>query len=162
MWSKILLTLLFLLILVPSIAQKKLIIARPASPAKYVFYEGERIRFKLKGEKFWSEALIQGLGENYIRLHYVNINLSEIEAIDVRGRGSGRFLSTMASVAVIGGGGFAAIDQINRTLVHGQPGVDEKALLIGGALVSAGVIFHLLKRKKVRIGRRFRIRVAEY
>ena len=156
------LVLLFLIFTVsPAIAQRKLIIAKPASPAKYIFYEGEEIRFKLKGEKYWNKAFIQGLGEDYIRLHYTTIALSEIEAIDVRGR-SHSYLQTVAAVGIYGGAGFIGIDQFNRSIIKGESGFDEKTMLVGGALLSTGGLLYLLKRKKVKIGRKFRLRVAEY
>lgn len=159
---KALVTILVLLICLPATAQRKLIIAKRASPAKYVFYEGDEIRFKLKGEKFWNKALIQGLGEDFIRLHYTTIKLSEIEAIDISSVGGGHFLKLVSGIAITAGVGFAAIDQFNRTVVDGEPGVDEKTMIIAGGLVASGVILNLLRRKKVKVGGRFRLRVGEY
>ncbi|ELR69103.1 hypothetical protein C900_05492 [Fulvivirga imtechensis AK7] len=162
MFSKYQFVLLFLVLMASQVvAQRKLIIAKPASPAKYTFYEGEEIRFKLKGERYWNKAFIQGLGDDYIRLHYTTIALSEIEMIDIRSR-SHSYLHMVAAIGVYGGVGFIGIDQFNRSIVKGESGFDEKTMLIGGALLSTGALIYLLKRKKVKIGRKFRLRVAEY
>lgn len=156
--------LLFLVVfLLPSalLAQNKLLIGKPGKPTTYEFHEGEMLRFKLKGEKYWNKAYIQGLYADRIRFHYNTIMLDEIEFIDVQDRGKGRLLHTLSWVGTRGGAGFATIAQINRTLVDGEAGLDETAVAIGGAIVGGGILLALLKKRKVKIGRKYKLRIGE-
>lgn len=143
-------------------AQEKLMIGRPGKPAKYIFEEGDMLRFRLKGEKYWNKALIQGLYGDKIRLHYATISIHEIEAVDIREQVKGRFLKIGSALCVRAGIGFAIVDQFNRSVVRNEPGVDETVLLIGGALFSAGALMKLLTRKKVKIGPHYIIKISEY
>ncbi|UII33012.1 hypothetical protein LVD17_04110 [Fulvivirga ulvae] len=157
--------LLFLIAFVlPSVilAQDKLLISRPGRPVTYEFHEGEMLRFRLKGEKYWNKAYIQGLYPDRIRFHYNTILLDEIEYIDVRDRAKGRFLHTFSWIGTRGGAGFAVIAQINKTIVHDEPGLEVKAVSIGAAIVAGGILLSLLKKRKVRLGRKYRIRISEF
>ena len=158
-------SLLFFVILfiLPAViqAQDKLLIGKPGKPATYEFHEGEMIRFKLKGERYWNKGYIQGLYSDRIRFHYNTILLDEIEFIDVRDRGKGRFLHTFAWIGTRGGAGFAAISQINKSFVADEPGIEEKAISIGAAIVAGGILLSILKKRKVRVGKKYRIRIGE-
>ncbi|MBL6447209.1 hypothetical protein JMN32_12880 [Fulvivirga sp. 29W222] len=142
-------------------AQNKLLIGKPGNPASYVFVEGEMLRFRLKGEKYWNKAYIQGLYEDRIRFHYNVILIDEIEYIDVRDRGKGGFLHILSWVSTRGGAGFATIAQINKTFVADEPGLEKTALVIGGSIFSGGIILSLFKRRKVKLGGRYRLKVDE-
>lgn len=137
-------------------------IGKPGKPAKFEFEEGEMLRFRLQGEKHWNKGLIQGLHGDKIRLHYVTIDIQEIAAIDISDRGKGRFLATVSQIFLIGGIGFSAIDQFNRTLVNNDPDIDEKSLLIGGALASTGIFLKLIRKRTVRIGNGYSIKISEF
>lgn len=142
--------------------QRKLLIGKFGKPAKYIFDEGETIRIRLTSEKHWNKAIIQHIGKDYITLHNTRIALDEIAAVDIRNSGKNRFLKTLASISAIGGLGFAAIDQLNRTLIRNEPGIDKKSLAISGTFLIAGGIFLLLKKKQVRIKAPYTIRTQEF
>ena len=156
-------SLLFFSVFIPSLtlAQDKLLIGKPGRPSTYEFHEGEMLRFKLKGEKYWNKGYIQGLYSDRIRFHYNTILLDEIEFIDVRDRGKGRFLHTFSWIGTRGGAGFAAISQINKTFVADEPGIEEKAVSIGAAIVAGGILLSIFKKRKVRLGKKYQIRIGE-
>ncbi|UII23055.1 hypothetical protein [Fulvivirga ligni] len=155
-------TMLFVLCLLFShftFAQRRLIVAKKFRPPKYSFYEGQTIRFKIKGEKYWNKGLIQGLGDDFIRMHYAKIMLSEIEAIDIRSQQK-NFLNTLTGILAIGAIGFPGLDTINGVLVHGES-VDGKSWLIGAYLATGAVILYFIQKRKVKIGKKYLLRVGE-
>ena len=140
-------------------AQKQLVIGKPGRPYKFIFHEGDEIRFKLKGERSLSRGLIHGLGYDGIRLHYNTIKPEEIAIVDVRDQDKSRFLHQSGTIFTAAGTGFLLIDQFNRTFIRSEPGVDEKSVLIGGALGAVGGILLLFKKKKVVLRRKNIIRI---
>ena len=143
------------------VGQQKLIISKSFQSKKYEFSEGEQIRFKLSGERYWSKAYILGLAGSKIRFHYNTIDIHEISEVDVRGKRQKGFVHKLSYMAIIGGLGFGALDQANRSLVLKEPGVDEVALGIAVAMVKGGLLLTLIKRRKVKIGKKFKLRISE-
>ncbi len=108
------------------------------------------MRFKLKGERFFTKALIQGFGEDDIRFHYYRIKLEEIAEIDVSSKNFTIFSFRSApGKLLISGLAFIAIDQINQTLSRDEPfGINSNTALIGAGLASSGIALKLIQKKR--------------
>ncbi len=108
------------------------------------------MRFKLKGERFFTKALIQGFGEDDIRFHYYRIKLEEIAEIDVSNKNFTIFsFRSGPGKLLISGLAFIAIDQINQTLSRDEPfGINSNTALIGAGLTSSGIVLKLIQKKR--------------
>ena len=77
--------LLFVLIftgLAYQVSAQYLLLQKTNRPYQVIFEEGEHLRFKLKGEKFWRRALIQGFDDDQVVFHYYTIHKDEFALID--------------------------------------------------------------------------------
>ena len=134
--------------------QKFLRLANAGRNGNIDYYEGDKIRFRIKGEKFFREQMILGFTNYAIKFRFFEVPLSEIEAIDIRGRNrwsGGKLL-------MIAGMGFMGVDAINKTLVRRETyRLEEGIWITAGALVSAGLLLDLARRKKFKISRKRRM-----
>ncbi|MEO1053837.1 MAG: hypothetical protein AAFX87_24580 [Bacteroidota bacterium] len=161
---------LFLIILCSSIlihkesqAQKFLALRKAGSASIVKFYTGERIRFRLTGERDFNTALIKGFGYNTVKFHYYEIHVSEIVEIDTRGKSFSQFnFRGGAGKLIVAGIAFPLVDAFNRSVVQGQDfSISRKALPVTGGLIGAAVLLKLIEKKKFKLGRKYIIEVIE-
>ncbi|MEL7001890.1 MAG: hypothetical protein AAFN93_04050 [Bacteroidota bacterium] len=152
---KALFTLLLLLICFSSdlFGQRYLLLRKTGRRYKIVFNEGEEMRFKLKGERFFNKGLIQGFGDDHIRFHYFTIKLDEIAEIDVSRKNFTAFnYSGAGATVVVGSVGYLAIDQFNQTVIRDEPfRVNERTAIISGSLATAGFLMRFLQKKRFKM-----------
>lgn len=130
--------------------QRYLILKKKNRPYSVIFQEGDELRFKLKGEKYFTKGLIEGFGVDEIRFHYYRIKLNEIAEIDVGSKNFTIFsFRSGPGKLLISGFAFVAIDQFNQTVVNDQPfSINGKTALIGGALTTSGIVLKLIQKKR--------------
>ena len=126
-------------------AQKFLRLANAGRNGSIDYFEGDKIRFRIRDEGFFREQMILGFTEYAIKFRFFEVPLSEIEVIDIRSRNQwvgGKLL-------MIAGVGLMAADAINTTAVRGETyTLDRGVWITAGALVSAGLLMDLLRRKR--------------
>ena len=146
--AKLTLVVLFCLMANCTEAQKFLRLANAGRNGHIDYYEGDKIRFKIKEEDFFREQMILGFTEYAIKFRFFEVPLSEIKVIDIKRRNQwagGKLL-------MIAGVGLMAADAINTTAVRGETYTLERGIWItAGALVSAGLLIDLLRRKRFRL-----------
>lgn len=116
----------------------------------HTYTPGDRIRFKLKGDKYYSDQLIIGFANSTIKFRLLDVNINDIEAVKLPERSS-YGLDLLAGATFTGGVLFLAIDQLNQLSVQDEGlGPSSETLLISGSLIGTGAILWLLKKKKFK------------
>ncbi|MEM9390121.1 MAG: hypothetical protein AAGA02_06580 [Bacteroidota bacterium] len=122
----------------------------------HTYSAGDRIRFKLQGDDFYTDQMITGVTDSTIRFRLSDVAIRDIKVVKLLKRDS-YGLDLVSGAAVTAGIFFLAIDQVNQLFVQDEGlGPSSETLIISGSLVSAGLIIWLLKKK------RFRLKVGKY
>ena len=131
--------------------------------SEVTFYEGETIRFRLKGEKYFIEEHILGLSGDEIRFHYFVVNVRDIDVVDIRGKDPSNTTLRMASGKLIFAGiALIGIDQLNQVVIRDEPaGVSTGIAITSAAIVGAGVAMRLIEKKYFRVGKKSIIQIIE-
>ena len=159
------LTLFFFIFLgMRSYAQEPfLALGKTGKGTQVVFYEGDQMRFRLKGEKYFIEDYIFGLRGNTIRFHYYEIQTTDIEAIDIRGQKRSFFsLGSLSGKLIIAGIAFVGIDQLNQVVIRDEPvGVSKGVAIVSGTLVAGGILAGLLNKRYFKVGKKNYIQIID-
>lgn len=142
-------------------AQREYIVVEKTLSNKQIKYSsGDKISYKLAEEDFFRTDHIIALNDSSIEFHYKQIKYGEIAQVNIKGhRFGGMDLSNIGSYAQIVGIGYIAIDQFNQVVVRGEDAsFNEGVWLTGGLIFTGGTILKLVKRKKVKLGGKYRIR----
>ncbi len=128
------------------------------------YSSGDRITFRIKGDDHFRTDHIIALNDTAIEFHYYQLGYDEIDAVKLKGkRFTGFDFRQVGAYMQIAGVGYIAIDIFNKTLVQGSSFEFEKAVWITGAAIFAGGTFlKLFAPKKIRIGRKYRIRYLNF
>jgi hypothetical protein len=133
-----------------------LLLHKAGSNKSAVFYEGEEIRYKMKGEDHFRRAHIAGLRGDTIRFHYQKVSLAEIEVVDIRGKNFQKFSwSSAGDKVIVAGAVYMLADYVNQELIQDDAGgVSEATFVAGGSIIAAGIIMKFLKQRYFRTGGR--------
>ncbi|TRX57697.1 hypothetical protein FNH22_14895 [Fulvivirga sp. M361] len=151
MFLRLIPLLLFFAFYHPTQAQRYLVLSKVNKPRKQIiFNEGETIRFRLKGERFFTSASILGLGNDEIRFHYYRIKLDEIEEIDIRNKNFTIFnFKNWSGIFLVAGPLFLVIDQFNQTAIMNESfRVSSETATISGAFVATGLLLRVIGKKR--------------
>ena len=155
MKSLLALSTIFFLLFIPDkvSAQKYLLLRKVGRPYKIIYYAGQPIRFKLKGERFFTKALIQGFEKDEIRFHYFRIKLDEIAEIDVSNQNFTVFsFRSGPGKLLISGFGYLVADQFNQTVIREESfGISKQTAIISGALTSSGLVLKGIQKKRFKM-----------
>ena len=157
--------LFFQIICLEAAAQEPyLLLRKVGKPYQIVFYEGEEMRFRVKGEKNFINDHILGLAGDRIRFHYYNIKLDEIDAIDVRDRNFTVFsFRSSPGKLIVAGIGLIAIDQVNQVFIRDEPaGVSTGTAIVAGSLIASGFILRAIQKKYFRPGGKSIIEIIDH
>jgi hypothetical protein len=142
-----------------SFAQKYLLLDKIGSRHRVEIYPGETLRFQLKGEDHFNEAVINFLQDSLIILDVGVINVKEIHAI-AKDRSIQSGIVANSRLLMYAGIGIIIIDQFNTTVVAGDPpDINTGVVVAGGSLIVLHYLIQLAKRKKyvIRGNRRLKI-----
>lgn len=140
-----------------------LLLKKAGTQKEVVFYEGDEIRFRIRGEDHYRRALIQGLRIDTVRFHYFEVAIRDIEVIDIRGHRYQHFHFASAGSKVIAAGMlFLAGDYVNQKLIQDEPGgLSTQTWAIAGSIVGAGLILKLFQKRRFRPGGRYIIDIID-
>lgn len=147
-------------------AQRVLYLKKYDAKRKYQYKEGERLKLKLKDS---GEVLIGSwyyAGEYKILLAGQEVALDNIHWVDVSVKENGIYLLRKGQdLLILGGLGYFVVSQLNNLIAPGEYSLDKQdlrvsSLLVGGGLLCTGAD-RLFRKRKVRIGSRFRIYLME-
>ncbi len=159
-------TILFILIPIIQLwgQEPYLLLRKVGRPYQIVFYEGEEMRFRVKGEKKYIKDYILGLQGDRIRFHYYSIKLSEIEAIDVRDRNFTVFsFRSSPGKLFVAGIGLVLIDQLNQVVIRDEPaGLSTGVAIASASLIASSFILRAIQKKVFRPGGKSIIEIIDY
>ncbi len=163
-WIFLFLTINILLSAAAWAQQEYFIIEKVINGNHIQYSSGDRITFRIKGEDHFRTDHIIALNDTAIEFHYYQLGYDEIDAVKLQGkRFTGFDFRQVGTYMQIAGVGYIAIDIFNKTLVQGNSFGFEKAVWITGAAIFAGGTFlKLFAPKKIRLGRKYRIRYLNF
>ena len=142
-----------------SYSQRYLLLDRIGSKHRVEIYPGELLKFQLKGEDHFNEAVINFLQDSLIILDVGVLNINDIQAI-AKDRTSPSGIIAASRLLMSAGLGLIFIDQFNTVVISGDsPNINPGIMITGGALVVIHYLIQLARRKKyvIRGNRRLRI-----
>ncbi len=131
-------------------AQRQLILKKRGKEIA-VFRQGDKLRFKLKEEKYYHNKMIADFYGGKINFNYFDLHPDEIETLYVWSPKK-NVANVISAIGIQGGVFFMAIDVLNQGFVKGdgfEP--SQQTLMIGGALVGTGLLAKLLVKHKYKI-----------
>jgi hypothetical protein len=143
------------------IAQMEFIVVEKTLSNKQVQYSsGDEITYRLKVDDFFRTDHIVALNDTAIEFHYHQIPYDEIAEVDIRGKSFGNVnFARMGTTIQVVGLGYITVDQFNQVLVSGDdPSFNSNVWLAGGLIFAGGTAMKFFTPKKVKIGRKYRIR----
>lgn len=136
------------------IPEKKLVLKKAGSHKVYYFEKGELIRFKLKGQKIYSRAVLMDFkGDSTIRFDKGEINISEISIIDIRSKNK----SSQENNLIIAGLGYYALNWINKN--NPKPG--SKVVLTSVGMIGSAFLIKLVRKKHIKVEGRYYLLIVK-
>ncbi len=111
------------------------------------FFKGQELWFRLKGDSFKYRGMIEGVGDGYVQVKGVKIDISQIEYIFVRRKR--RAIRLLSNFSILAGGGYFLIDLVNNSFT-----TTRETLTVSGGILAGGLLLKLfLIRKKYKMGK---------
>ena len=145
----------------PLLAQGEyLMLEKAYSDRRIIYKSGDKISFRLIGEKHYRTDHIVSLDDTSIQFHYNNIPYRDISHINTKGRSfSGFNARTLATYAQVIGPAYIAIDQFNQVVVRGEEAsFNEGVWVAGGLIFLGGTLIKIANPLKKRLGEKYRLK----
>lgn len=149
---KLLFTSFFLFFIINSnhlYSQTYLELRKATQLKSFLFYPGDNIRFKKKGDDFFTFAKITGIRDQNLRFNNIEVPINQIDIIDIRNKTSDQ-LKTYGNIIAGGSLAYFIMDFINLSLVQraNYKDVYNKNILISCSVgFSIGAVSRIFKRK---------------
>jgi len=143
-------------------SQKFLVLEKMGTRKRLEYHLQQSITYQLKGESFYRTDVIEDLVDDVIVFRFGFFRLKDIHAVDIRAKPTGKvdFSRHWLSI-IVGGVGYFLVDQFNNAVINGNRArIDEKVLRSSAIITGAGVMMKVLKKKKVKLKRNWRLRIA--
>ena len=165
MFSKHLALLVAISLLVPGIAfsQKYLVVEKLGTRKRYEYRVGQKITYKLKNEDFFRTDVITQLETNVIAFGFGFYSFEQIEAVNInRKPRSGVDATKFSPFLLLGGAGYFLLDQFNNSVINGNKlSINDNVLRTSSVLVGLGALPLILKKRKVKLKKNWRLRLVD-
>jgi hypothetical protein len=152
---RLLITIVILLKLTELKSQPYLLLYKDGSLRKSQYQIGDPISFKLKGDDQKKTLIIKNLMDSSIVFEGGVVGLDEISTVYIMEDFRSWSPSTYATVLFIAGTGYMGLELIN------DKKISKSTVVTSAALISSGVLIHLLKRKKVKLNNKYKLKILE-
>ncbi|WP_235954933.1 hypothetical protein [Cyclobacterium salsum] len=141
--------------------QNYLILQRGANQkTRLVYEEGDQLVYLQEGLDYYIQDEIREIKSDILVLEENVLLLSQIEAIDIRGKDErNRTLGNLSLLPMAAGTMLLLATGINSLYAEGTIEYTSGTLITGGALIGAGLILQPLRYKRFRIKGRNKIQV---
>ncbi|WP_235941839.1 hypothetical protein [Cyclobacterium roseum] len=141
--------------------QNYLILQRGANQkTRLVYEEGDQLVYLQEGLDYYMQDEIREIKSDILVLKENVLLLSQIEAIDIRGKDErNRTLGNLSLLPMAAGTMLLLATGINSLYADGNIEYSSGTLITGGALIGAGLILQPLRYKRFRIKGRNKIQV---
>jgi hypothetical protein len=147
-----------LLMVAPAcVAQKQLVLLK-GEKVLLRLYIGDEILFKVKGSDTRRRSYVSNVYDTAVLAHTEVVPFHSIERIYFDQR---NFRNVIGGLLVIGGVGYFLVDQLNVSVIQGNPSVNQDVTKASIAMVAVGLPMMLIRKKSQRIGGRYRLLLAE-
>ena len=154
--------LLFVLLLCTGLqAQRVLLFERLTASKSERIYEGDALRFKLKGDKFWQEGFIREMRPD-IQALVINDRFVMLDEIDVVHRGN-TIASRLGYGLITFGAGWSFFALVGYS-VDNDPSTSysvDDALVTGVSVAAGYTLLKVLGQRRFRPGKYKRLRVVD-
>lgn len=122
------------------------------------YHAGDKLTFRLKGEKFYTSQMIVGFQGDRIKFHYFDLELDEIDRIDISNENKNA-IDVLSRLTFQAGVLFILIDIFNQGVIRNEGYEPTSAsLIISGSLLATSGLAKLLSKKKFKIdGRKYKL-----
>jgi len=144
-------------------SQKFLVLEKMGTRKRLEYHLQQSITYQLKGESFYRTDVIEDLVDDVIVFRFGFFRLKDIHAVDIRAKPTGKvdFSRHWLSI-IVGGVGYFLVDQFNNAVINGNRArIDEKVLRSSAIITGAGIMMKVLKKKKVKLKRNWRLRIVD-
>lgn len=138
-------------------AQKQLVLLKNEK-VRLRLYIGDEIIFKMKGADRRRISYVSNVFDTAVMAHNTIVPFHRIERVYFK---QGNFANVIGGLLVVGGAGYFLIDQLNVSIIQGDPSIDEGVVRSSAVMVAAGLPLMLLHKKSQRIGGKYRLILAE-
>ena len=147
-----------LLLVAPAcVAQKQLVLLK-GEKVLLRLYIGDEILFKVKGSDTRRRSYVSNVYDTAVLAHTEVVPFHSIERIYFDQR---NFRNVIGGLLVIGGVGYFLVDQLNVSVIQGDPSLNQDVTKASIAMVAVGLPMMLIHKKSQRIGGRYRLLLAE-
>lgn len=152
---------IFLSLFSKSYCQRYLLLDKIGSRHRIEIYPGETLRFQLRGEDHFNEAVINFLQDSLIIFDVGVINIKDIHAI-AKDRTMRSGILASSRLLMIAGLGIIIIDQFNTVVIAGDPpSINTGVMVAGGSMVVIHYLIKLAQRRKYVIKGNRRLRIVD-
>lgn len=146
-----------LLVVMPAVAQKQLVLLK-GEKVLLRLYIGDEILYKVKGSDSRKRSYVSNVYDTAVLAHTEVVPFHSIERIYFEQR---NFRNVIGGLLVIGGAGYFLVDQLNVSVIQGDPSLNQDVTKASVAMVAVGLPMMLIRKKSQRIGGRYRLLLAE-
>ncbi|MCB0495210.1 MAG: hypothetical protein KDC79_03690 [Cyclobacteriaceae bacterium] len=140
-------------------AQTFMVLEKMGTKKRHVYYMGETIEYRLKGQKEFTSDQITNILDSAFVTQSDSIPFKSIDRINIKPKRRATLLNVAGPYLIIAGLGLTAIDLINRGVVQGgDASWDSSIGTISGILVGTGALVMILQKNKIPLDGWWRLR----
>ncbi|HEY9006820.1 hypothetical protein [Ohtaekwangia sp.] len=139
------------------IAQKQLVLLKNEK-VKLRLYIGDEIIYKEKGADHRRRSYVSNVYDTALLAHETVVPFHKIERIYFNQH---NFANVVGGLLVIGGVGYFLVDQINVSLIQGDPSLNKSVTRASIIMTAIGLPLMLIHKKSQRIGGRYRLLLVD-
>ncbi|HEY9046781.1 MAG TPA: hypothetical protein VIN08_12840 [Ohtaekwangia sp.] len=139
------------------IAQKQLVLLKNEK-VKLRLYIGDEIIYKEKGADHRRRSYVSNVYDTALLAHETMVPFHKIERIYFRQHS---FANVIGGLFVIGGVGYFVVDQVNVSIIQGDPSLNQNVTRASIIMTAVGLPLMLIHKKSQRIGGKYRLLLAD-
>lgn len=147
-----------------SYGQDFLLLSKTGGSKRIKIYEGDDLRFRLDGERFFNIGKIKSLKNDSIHFENSAVHISSISKVDIRGYNMHRVNPDfLGNAGIFAGSGYFFVDQFNHTVVK-QRGwkVNGTVVRTSAIMIVTGVLIKLSWRKYFKVKGKNQIKMVTF
>lgn len=126
---------------------------------KYEFHPGDRISYKLKGERKFLTGNVLALGDSCILFEADSVGLNQLKAI--RFKSNNYHAKLFQKIFLIGGVGFPSISLANNSINNVDPLLNKTAAIVTASFLAASFLVHQSCIKRMRLTKNKIIKIVD-
>jgi len=139
----------------------QILYTRFGSLKRYQLHTGDILTYKIKGErKFYSGRIVHLQDSTIFFENSDELKLSQLKR--VRFKKNNHLIDAFQRAFLIAGFGFIIIDTFNNMILDRPAIINQKAVVVSAALLTASLLLKRMSYKKIRITKRKTLRISNF